>query len=63
MTLIHPDGSRTEHRYSVRLYTLVELIKMLEAVGLRVQASYGGLDGSRLTLDSNRLVVLSRKFE
>lgn len=34
---------------------------MLEAAVLVVQAHYGGLDGSRLTMDSRRLVVLSRK--
>ncbi|MGQ0549986.1 MAG: hypothetical protein ACT4PY_10020 [Armatimonadota bacterium] len=61
VTLLHADGRRTEHRYIVRLYTLRELISMIEAAGLRVEASYGGLDGSALTLDSRRLVTLSRK--
>lgn len=61
VTLLHPDGRRTEHRYVVRFYTLRELISMLEAAGLRIEASYGGLDGSVLTLDSRRLVTLSRK--
>jgi len=61
LTLLHAEGRRTEHRYVVRLYTLTELIAMLEAAGLHLQAPYGGLDGSTLTLDSRRLVTLSRK--
>src|SRR5207248_3038685 len=60
-TLIHPDGRRTEYAISLRLYALSELAPMLAAAGLEVQACFGGLDRSALTLDSNRLVVLSRK--
>jgi SAM-dependent methyltransferase len=61
VTLLYPDGRRTEYRHAVRVYSLTELARMLEAAGLVVQAHYGGLDGSRLTMDSRRLVVLSRK--
>lgn len=61
VTLLHVDGRRTEHRYVVRLYTLTELISMLETAGLRVESSFGGLDGNPLTIDSRRLVTVSRK--
>lgn len=61
VTMLHPDGQRTEHKQSVRIYTLTELTRMLEAVGLQVQAFYGDLDGSTHTMDS-RLVVLSKKI-
>ena len=60
ITMLYPDGKRTEHSHSMRLYTLTELTHMLAAVNLPVQAYYGGLDGSPLTLDS-RLVIVSRK--
>jgi SAM-dependent methyltransferase len=61
ITLIEPDGARRQFRHSVRLYTLAELARMLDAVGLPVEAHYGGLDGSEFTFDSRRLVVLARK--
>jgi SAM-dependent methyltransferase len=60
ITMIDPEGQRTEHRHSMRIYTLTELVQMLKSVGLPVQAYYGGLDGSALTMDS-RLVVISQK--
>ncbi len=61
VTMVEPAGQRKEYRYSLRVYTLTELYHMLAAAGLRLEAYYGGLDGSELTLDSRRLVVLARK--
>ncbi len=61
VTVLHPDGQRAEYHHAARIYSLTELARMLEEAGLKVEASYGGLDGSRLTLDSRRLAVLSRK--
>ncbi len=43
------------------MYTLRELARMLAAAGLQIQACSGGLDGSRLSLDSRRLVVIGAK--
>jgi SAM-dependent methyltransferase len=60
ITMLYPDGKRTEYMQSIRVYTLTELARMLASVGMPVQASYGDLDGSPLTLDS-RLVVLGRE--
>jgi len=62
-TLLEPDGSRTERRNSLRLYTLRELTRMLSAAGLEVEKACGGLDGSPATLDSTRLVLISRRPE
>ncbi|MBO0780725.1 MAG: methyltransferase domain-containing protein [Ktedonobacteraceae bacterium] len=61
ITMFFPDGRRSEQRQSIRIYTLSELARMLNAAGMRLLAYYGGLDGSPLTLDS-RLVVLSQKI-
>jgi 2-polyprenyl-3-methyl-5-hydroxy-6-metoxy-1,4-benzoquinol methylase len=61
VTMIHPTGARTEYSYAMRIYTLTELAEMLEAAGLQLEACYGGLDGSELTLDSRRLALLARK--
>ncbi len=60
ITMLYPDGRRTEHNQSIRIYTLTELIRMLATAGLQVLAYYGGLDGSSLSLDS-RLVILAQK--
>lgn len=61
VTMIHPDGTRRAYFTSLRLYSLTELAHMMEAAGLRVEAYYGGLDGSELTLDCHRLVLVARK--
>jgi SAM-dependent methyltransferase len=61
VTLFYPDGRRTELGHVVRSYTLTELAGMLGRSALEVQATYGGLDGSPLTLDSRRLVVIAQK--
>lgn len=61
VTLIERDGRRAESGHSVRIYTLTELARMLGAAGLPIKAYYGGLDGSPLSLDSQRLVVVGRK--
>lgn len=58
--LLHPDGQRKEYQHSMRVYTPTELAAMCASAGLTVQAYYGRLDGSPLTLDS-RLVLVSRK--
>jgi ubiquinone/menaquinone biosynthesis C-methylase UbiE len=60
ITMLEKEGRRTEHRHSMRIYTLSELVQMLSSVDLPVQAYYGGFDGSILTMDS-RLVVISQK--
>lgn len=60
-TFFEPDGRRYERRHSLRLYTLRELVRMLSAAGLEFERACGGLDGSPVTLESQRLVVISRR--
>jgi ubiquinone/menaquinone biosynthesis C-methylase UbiE len=60
ISLINPDGQRTEYRQSIRVYTLTELVHMLDAAGLELQSYYGDLEGNPLTLES-RLVLISQK--
>ncbi len=50
-----------ERRTSVRLYTVPEYRRMLEAAGMELEAAYGGLAGKPLTLESRRVVVVGRK--
>ena len=58
-TLLHPDGRRTSHDTSIRLYTLTELAAMLDRAGLELLAVSGDLDGGPLELDSSFVVALS----
>jgi SAM-dependent methyltransferase len=61
VTVIYPDGRRSELRHEARIYTLTELARMLARSALELHATCGGLDGSQLTLDSRRLVVIAQK--
>ncbi len=61
-TFIKPDGTRAERENDIRCYTCAELCGMLAAAGLEVIDVYGGFDGSPLTLESKRLIILSRKL-
>jgi len=59
--VIHPDGRRSERWRRVRRYSLTELSRMLNEVGLAVEHTWGGSDGSPYGLTSRRLVVLAGK--
>lgn len=61
ITTIYPDGQRKEYGFSHRVYTLTELAQMLTLAGLQVKAYSGAWDGSALTIDSFRLILLSQK--
>jgi SAM-dependent methyltransferase len=61
VTLVEPDGRREQRDFIVRQYTLAELVHMLGAAGLTMHESWGGIDGSRYTLDSPRLLVLAER--
>ncbi len=60
-TVTEPDSERIAHTHTIRIYTLQELEVRMEQAGLTVEEAWGGLDGSDLTMDSHRLVVLARK--
>lgn len=62
VTLIHPNGRRKVYYHAMRIYSLTELARLLQEAGLTVEATYGGLEGGELTLDSQRLVILARKM-
>ena len=63
ITMIYPDGRGKEYGHAARIYTLTELVQMLTVAGLQVKAYFGAWDGSELTIDSFRLILLSRKVE
>ncbi len=61
ITMVYPDGQRREYGYAHRVYTLTELVQMLAVAGLQVKTYFGAWDGSELTIDSFRLILLSQK--
>jgi SAM-dependent methyltransferase len=59
--LIRPDGRSDDIHFSMRAYTLPELVNMLHRSGLEPEGVWGGFDGSTYGLDSMRLVLLAVK--
>ena len=59
--VIEPEGRRKERWHRFRFYSLTELSRMLNEVGLAVEHTWGDSDGSPYGLTSRRLVVLARK--
>jgi Fe-S-cluster containining protein len=54
------DGNSVTKASSCRLYTWPELSSLLQAAGFKTTAVYGGLDGSKLSIRSQKMVVLAR---
>jgi SAM-dependent methyltransferase len=55
------DGQREHVEYSLRLYTVAELVTMLNDVGFAVLEAWGELSKVKYELDSPRAVILARK--
>lgn len=47
---------------SIRLYTPTEIINMAKISGMGLEASYGGFDQSALSIDSERAILLFKKY-
>ena len=58
---VRPDGTRSELRHSVRVYTPAELAERLRAAGLEVEAGWGGWDGSELGFEGRRLILAATR--
>lgn len=59
---VAPDGTRRDlDGHHIRLYTLTELIGMLDASGLRFEQAYGGFDGEAYTVDTRRMIAVAAK--
>ena len=55
------DGKRRQQSHSLRLYTFPELATMLSKADLSVRGTWGGFDGSELSMHSPRMIVLAEK--
>lgn len=61
-TIVTPEGTRRDlPGHDIRLYTLTELGKMLDEVGLQVSATYGDFDGSPYAIETQRMIVVGEK--
>jgi SAM-dependent methyltransferase len=63
ITMIYPHGERKEYGHAARVYSLTELAQMMTMAGLQVKSYFGAWDGSKLTIDSFRLILLAQKVE
>lgn len=55
------ESGRREHAFEHRLYTLAEYHAMLQRSGLRTTEVYGAFDGSEVTLDTWRAVIVAQR--
>jgi SAM-dependent methyltransferase len=62
-TFVRKDGSRSELRHSLRLYTPAELATMFRRAGLQVERAWGSWDGDELAFATPgiRLLLAGRK--
>jgi SAM-dependent methyltransferase len=56
-------GKVREVRFSVRLYAFTEMKSMLERAGFEIEATFGGFDGSSLSIAKSRTLIIARRPE
>jgi SAM-dependent methyltransferase len=60
--VVDPKGGRRESiGHIIRLYTLTEMTRLLERVGVRVTAVFGGFEGEAYTIGTRRMIIVARK--
>ena len=60
--VVDPNGSRRESvGHIIRLYTLTEMTRLLERVGLGVMAVFGGFDGESYAINTRRMIIRAQK--
>ena len=61
-TIVGPDGSRRESvGHNIRLYTLTEMVRLLERAGMRVLEVFGGFDGEAYAISTRRMILCAQK--
>ena len=61
-SIVAADGTRRESPgHDVRLYTLTELVRLLDVAGLQPSAVYGDYDGAPYSIDTPRMIVVATK--
>ena len=61
-TITSADGVETKASHHIRLYVATEITRMLDRAGLIVERSYGGYDGTLLSMETRRLILVARRI-
>jgi SAM-dependent methyltransferase len=60
--VVDPKGGRRESiGHIIRLYTLTEMTRLLERVGMRVMAVFGGFEGEDYGIGTRRMIIVAKK--
>ena len=60
-TLLFENGRKKEHSFSLRMYTFTEILGLLKKSGFILESIYGDFDFREYSLDSPRMILVSRK--
>lgn len=61
-SIVAADGTRRESQgHDVRLYTLTELVRLLDDAGLHISSTYGDYDGAPYAINTPRMIVVATK--
>ncbi|MCK4386006.1 MAG: class I SAM-dependent methyltransferase [candidate division Zixibacteria bacterium] len=60
-TLFFENGRKKEHSFSLRMYTFTEILGLLKKSGFILESIYGDFDFREYSLDSPRMILVSRK--
>ncbi|MCK4223901.1 MAG: methyltransferase domain-containing protein [candidate division Zixibacteria bacterium] len=60
-TLLFQNGKRREYSISLRLYSFAEILNLLKKAGFVLESVYGDFDFTEYSLDSPRMILISRK--
>jgi len=59
---VDPKGARRESiGHNIRLYTLTEMTRLLERVGMRVSAVFGGFESEIYGIGTRRMIIVAKK--
>ncbi len=60
--VVDPKGGRRESiGHMIRLYTLTEMTRLLERVGMRVTKVFGGFEGEEYGIGTRRMIIVATK--
>jgi hypothetical protein len=54
-------GRRESIGHNIRLYTLTEMTRLLERVGMNVTAVFGGFEGEVYGIGTRRMIIIAGK--
>jgi ubiquinone/menaquinone biosynthesis C-methylase UbiE len=59
--LFFADGKRNEYSFALRVYTLAEILRMIQKAGLRLVDYFGNLKGNTYDYQSTHYVIIAEK--